>query len=250
MQPQANFIINNIEAHIFDTKNICYFSIMTYRLLLLSLCMLWLCACKKDASISCENGNCFVSEGQLWDNLNNQGAVNAQLAIVWNTNYPMFDDTLFRYQTNATGHFKFYVPKDKLNYKTAGYALRLIDPDYQTYEYKYVNNLYTFQAEDLNTNVPIQVIDTVVPVVSVRFNFPSFDSPRTAIFSFNLNDWGFQNALYTLNNESRSVSYWTAIKFNQPTWISYHGTIDGIPFGDSSYVNLKHRQAYQINIQQ
>ncbi|MFN3529999.1 MAG: hypothetical protein ACK417_08785 [Bacteroidia bacterium] len=205
--------------------------------------------CTKEPVNECANGNCFVFEGQLWDNLNNPGAAKTQLALVWNTYYSLFDDTLLRYQTDATGQFKFFVPKDKLNHKTLGYALRLIDPDYQTYRYKLNNNLFTFQLDDLDPKVPIQILDTVIPVVIVQFNFPTYENPRTALLMGKINEWQFPTTSFTINNIPRSVKYWGPLKFNQPNFISIHGTIDGIPFSDSSHVDLKHRQEYQYNIQ-
>lgn len=42
---------------------------------LVLLTYLWY-GCTKEAVDECANGNCFVFEGQLWDNLNNQGTVN------------------------------------------------------------------------------------------------------------------------------------------------------------------------------
>lgn len=222
---------------------------MRYRSYLLLIGLMFLNACGKESPISCENGNCFVFQGQIWDNLNNQGAVNAQLAIVWNTNYPIFDDTLFRYQTDANGRFKFFVPKNSLNHKTLGYALRLVDPDYQTYQYKNANNLFLFQLEDLGPNVPTQIVDTVVPIVAVHFNLPTFENPRAVVFRCKINEWNFPLTSLTLNNIPRSFKYWGPLKYNQPNLIGIHGTIDGIPFSDSSYVDLKHRQDYQIDIQ-
>lgn len=222
---------------------------MFYRLLLLSLCIVCSSNCRKNESKSCENGNCFVFEGQIWDSLNNQGAANVQLAIVWNTNNITFDDTLLRYQTDETGRFKFFVPRDKLNRETLGYALRLIDPDYLTYSHKYNNNLFTFQLKDLNPNVPIQILEAVVPVVFVRINFPTYENPRTMLFTGRINEWQFPNSSFTLNNTPRSVIYWGPLKYHQPNLIRIQGTINGFPFSDSSYIDLSHRQEYQYNIQ-
>jgi len=222
---------------------------MFYRIFLLTLSIACLSACRKNESKSCENGNCFTFEGQIWDSLNNQGAANVQLAIVWNTNNSITDDTLFRYQTDADGHFSFIIPKDKLYHKTLGYALRLIDQDYQTQRYKLDNNLFIFQLEDLNPNVPTQIKDTVVPVVLVRFNFPTYENPRNILLMGNINEWRFPITSFTVNNTPRSVRYWGPLKYNQPNFIRIEGTNDGIPFSDSVQVDLKHRQEYQFNLQ-
>lgn len=224
---------------------------MAYRARFAILLLLLFASCKKEPIDPCLDGGCIILEGRLWDDLNNRGAPFVQLQFIperggwWGA--PDFQ----KFQTDGLGYFSQRVLKKHI-FRDPGnrYALRCIDDGYLLQTRKYVyNDFIVLEAQDNAMNQQYTVRDTVIPVGIINFEFPENNYPQPIHFSYNLNNYiQFGPVLIYANDGPYTTSAIPVpLLDNQPIWVSYYGTANGIPFGDSSYITLKHRQRIQIS---
>ncbi|MDP2187771.1 MAG: hypothetical protein Q8J69_03715 [Sphingobacteriaceae bacterium] len=223
---------------------------MAYRVTFAILLLLLFASCKKEPIDPCLDGGCIILEGRLWDDLNNRGAPFVHLQFIperggwWNA--PDFQ----KFQTDGLGYFSQRVPKKQI-FKNPGnqYALRCIDDGYLLQTRKYIyNDFILLEAQDNALNQQYTVRDTVVPVGLIDFHFLPSSTRQIIQFNYNLNNYWRMGPLLIDINQSPYTTYRLPVPLrdNQPIWVSYHGTVNNVPFGDSSYIELKHRQHIQI----